>query len=401
MKGRNKMTNDFGEKIGGSKKQLLTINIKKKVDFNKSTYWKRPDYKKLVENGLPNYIAYWQMKMRDAVPSYTEQISCSKYKTLTEELKNSVEAVDTDEKVLNFYESFFYGNGWVIKEDGKVLVEPKASKYLSTKLFRAGQVSNINNLKKEMNFKNFLNKKEVNGDETLTGTTPEDILSKNIKGCQFGASMPEKEKVFHLNNANKALEDLADVLGISKDCVGMGNSLCFGTRGKAYVKAHFEQEKFIINLSRKSGAGSFAHEWAHSLDNYIANYFNLTGMASTYAYETGDNLIKTNLPKFTKFINELYFNEEEYSVTRYHDMLFLSKLDCQYLSKPTEMFARMFACYIKDKLAEKGIANKYLCGACEEREFTYPTENERKHFAECFEEALVELKYWNILKEEK
>lgn len=305
--------NDFGEKIGGSKKQLLTINIKKKVDFNKSNYWKRPDYKKLVEDGLPNYIAYWQMKMRDAVPPYTEQISCSKYKALTEELKNSVEAVDTDEKLLNFYESFFYGNGWVIREDDKILVESKASRYLTTKLFRAGQISNINNLKKEMNFKNFLNKKEVNGDETLTGTTPEDILSKNIKGCQFGASMPEKEKVFHLNNANKALEDLADVLGISKDCVGLGNSLCFGTRGKAYVKAHFEQEKFIINFSRKSGAGSFAHEWAHSLDNYIANYFNLTGMASTYAYEAGDNLIKTNLPKFTKFINELYFNEEEYS----------------------------------------------------------------------------------------
>lgn len=50
--------------------------------------------------------------------------------------------------------------------------------------------------------------------------------------------------------------------------------LAFGARGrggKDSGAAHYEPASVVINLTKKQGSGSLAHEWFHALDNYFSN----------------------------------------------------------------------------------------------------------------------------------
>lgn len=71
--------NDFGEKIGGAKKDLwkernmiiddLTLmNAAEKITFiNKDNVWKKPDYQTMVDYGLPIKVAYFFKTVRDSL----------------------------------------------------------------------------------------------------------------------------------------------------------------------------------------------------------------------------------------------------------------------------------------------------------------------------------------------
>ena len=67
-----------------------------------------------------------------------------------------------------------------------------------------------------------------------------------------------------------------------------------------------------------------------------------------------------------------------------------SKLGHDYWTSDCEMFARAFACYIKDKLAEKGITDDYLCGHCEADGCTKG--EERKVINQKFDQLFAKLK---------
>ena len=65
------------------------------------------------------------------------------------------------------------------------------------------------------------------------------------------------------------------------------------------------------------------------------------------------------------------------------------------------MLARAFACYVKDKLAENGRSNDYLCGQAEQEgekgSLTYPVGLERKEINKAFDvlfEALRNEKFF-------
>ena len=60
-----------------------------------------------------------------------------------------------------------------------------------------------------------------------------------------------------------------------------------------------------------------------------------------------------------------------------------------YWNSNSEMLARAFACYVKDKLAENGRSNDYLCGQAEQEgekgSLTYPVGLERKEINKAFD----------------
>lgn len=72
---------DFGQKIGGAKKDLwsarglniedlLSMNEAEKLKLiNKNNVWKKPDYQKMVDEGLPREVAYFYKIVRDACPT--------------------------------------------------------------------------------------------------------------------------------------------------------------------------------------------------------------------------------------------------------------------------------------------------------------------------------------------
>jgi hypothetical protein len=120
-----------------------------------------------------------------------------------------------------------------------------------------------------------------------------------FRGEQFGASMPQGERQSNLNQAYDALMDLAGVIGVPPKALSLNGELglAFGARGHGGIHpaaAHYERDttgevtpnRVVINLTRRNGAGSLAHEFWHALDNYFARMRGeKSGMLTDKPYE--------------------------------------------------------------------------------------------------------------------
>lgn len=111
----------------------------------------------------------------------------------------------------------------------------------------------------------------------------EDISSDRLKetfkfkGVNFGNWMKgdanTQERQLHLNHAYDSFMDLAEVLDVPPEAMSLNGMLgvAIGAQGSGgFAAAHFVPGVNEINLTRESGAGSLAHEWAHALDHYFA-----------------------------------------------------------------------------------------------------------------------------------
>lgn len=106
--------------------------------------------------------------------------------------------------------------------------------------------------------------------------TPEQFTETfGFRGVQFGNYVEGPRRQEDLNETYDALLDLAGILNLPPKSLSLNGELglAFGARGKGgkrAAKAHFEPDNIVINLTKRKGAGSLAHEWWHSLDNYFA-----------------------------------------------------------------------------------------------------------------------------------
>lgn len=96
-----------------------------------------------------------------------------------------------------------------------------------------------------------------------------------LRAVEFGESMPDKERVENLKKAYGALVDLSESLSIPREAIGLNNSLAlaFGSRGRSSSAAHYEHSREVINLTRRKGEGSLAHEWFHAFDHHLTKEF--------------------------------------------------------------------------------------------------------------------------------
>lgn len=107
---------------------------------------------------------------------------------------------------------------------------------------------------------------------------PEDLMEHfGFRAVEFGKWLPQDERQEVLNHAFDSFCDLANVLKIPPKDVAFDGKLAiaFGSRGTGGAKAalaHFEPARFVINLTRMSGAGSLAHEWFHALDFHLGGH---------------------------------------------------------------------------------------------------------------------------------
>lgn len=96
-----------------------------------------------------------------------------------------------------------------------------------------------------------------------------------FRGVQFGKHVENSRRQNDLNEAFDACHDLAAILCIAPAAVTLCGTLglAFGARGhggKDRFIAHYELADKNINITKVKGAGCFAHEWWHALDNHIA-----------------------------------------------------------------------------------------------------------------------------------
>lgn len=94
-----------------------------------------------------------------------------------------------------------------------------------------------------------------------------------FRGVEFGNWNNQQERQQLLNEAYDGLLDLADVMGVPPRAISLDGdlALAFGARGHGLssARAHYEPAKAVINLTKMNGAGSLAHEWFHALDHYF------------------------------------------------------------------------------------------------------------------------------------
>ena len=105
-----KKLNDFGEKIGGAKKDLWALfnslsNEEQGEMAQKTKLWKRPDYRAMVQEGTPKEVCFWQCQMRKAVVS-RPKMDAATYVKFVIEFKADIEACNSIDDIKAFYTGY-------------------------------------------------------------------------------------------------------------------------------------------------------------------------------------------------------------------------------------------------------------------------------------------------------
>lgn len=193
--------------------------------------------------------------------------------------------------------------------------------------------------------------------------TPEKFTEAfGFRGVEFGNWVENKKRQEDLNQAYDALMDLSTTLNLPPRAMSLCGTLglAFGARGsggKNAPIAHYEPSRTVINLTKKSGAGSLAHEWFHALDNYFAK----SGGYSEGAMMTeGYPLSSLNRKEVNQSFMDIVTTVNTKTELRKRSGNLDKWRTKAYWSTPVEMTARAFEKYIKEKLAKDGIRNDYL-----------------------------------------
>ena len=128
---------------------------------------------------------------------------------------------------------------------------------------------------------------------------------------------------------------------------------------------------------------SLNYRMTDSNKRYLANKLNMVSRA----YQ---ECLKTKEPTTKKKYTDFSRNADKLSGS-------LNRKGHGYWNSNEEMCARAFACYVKDKLAEKGMKNDYLCGHAEmvtdgDGVKGYPVGEERIAINKAFDEFFADLK---------
>lgn len=187
-----------------------------------------------------------------------------------------------------------------------------------------------------------------------------------FRGVQFGNWVEGDRRQQDLNQTYDALLDLAGVLDLPPKALSLNGSLglAFGARGsggKNAAAAHFEPDLVVINLTKKEGAGSLAHEWFHAADNYFSRR-RADGKGGA-GYITDSALPKDKVEGLRPELLDA-FSAVRRAIAETGMKARSSNLDktrsSPYWATGIEMHARAFESYVIAKLQDQSAANDYL-----------------------------------------
>ena len=228
---------------------------------------------------------------------------------------------------------------------------------------QAELVEMLERAKKVPNERRETNAPRVGHDYRGGGDVSPDMFSATFgfRGVQFGNWVEGDRRQQSINEAFDGLMDLAGVLGIPPRALSLNGELglAFGSRGrggKNPAAAHFEPDKIVINLTKEHGAGSLAHEWWHSLDNYFARRRNERNSYLTQNPTVRGEGVRPEMVEAFREVMAALARTEIGSRSRDLDR----RRSKPYWSTPIEMSARAFETYVIAKLQDQGLSNDYL-----------------------------------------
>ncbi|MER2492325.1 LPD38 domain-containing protein [Catenovulum sediminis] len=223
--------------------------------------------------------------------------------------------------------------------------------------------------------------------------TPE-LFTKTFgfRGVQFGNWVENNKRYQNLNEAYDGLLDLAEIIGVPPKALSLNGELglSFGARGsggKNPASAHYEPDHVVINLTKKNGAGSLAHEWWHALDHHFAERDKLDSRNKKEAPFITDNtrsigIYDKNEGKWRKAKDSDFpIRKEVYDAFKAVTKMIQQETEIaersakidktrtkDYWSTVVEMTARSFERYVIGKLESQGYTNDYLANVINEEE---------------------------------
>lgn len=523
-----KKLNDFGDKIGGAKKDLWalfnTLSDEEQGEMaRKSKLWRRPNYQTMMKAGIPKEVCFWQNQMRKAVKAKPES-GAKKYIKFVIAFKADVEACGTIDEIKAFYSGnpddpnsvgvfkylkktsfdpadrhwtytdnytkpFFDGNSilrYAYHTKKRIIADCELSCFLEDKaekenkkyhIVEAAASSITSERRTDGTFKNSVTTKdslliyydakdyselvkqsendtlylvdyanhrigvcwsrekaeelvadvkakkaaEFKKKETFlpphlskierTGSNYDFFRFRDgnimkarygLRGGEFGNYTTSKDRLGSINMAYDAFEDLYKAIGISHKDISLGDELAiaFGARGRGNAMAHYEPLRNVINITKKRGAGSLAHEWAHAMDAYLGKKLNLHGFMTESA---NSEKVPESVKELVQAFKEQNGRETEfYAASKSFDDGY-KKADNGYWSSMPEMFARAFACYVRDKLGDK--KSDYLVGhsecATDGVQIAFPVGEERKVIDAKFDEFIEDMIHLGYFSKEE
>jgi hypothetical protein len=182
-----------------------------------------------------------------------------------------------------------------------------------------------------------------------------------FRGVEFGNWVDQGKRQKDLNQAYDSLMDLAEALDIPPKALSLNGQLglAFGARGKGGknpAAAHYEPGTVVINLTKKAGSGSLAHEWWHALDNYFGKQRNKTDFITDSPYSLPNEEIRPEMARAFKAVRDVINDSDLPTRSNALDQ----RRSKPYWSTVVEMTARSFETFIINKLGKSDISNDYL-----------------------------------------
>jgi len=192
-----------------------------------------------------------------------------------------------------------------------------------------------------------------------------------FRGVEFGNWVEQAKRQKDLNQAYDGLMDLAEALDLEPKALSLNGKLglAFGARGKGGknpAAAHYEPNSVVINLTKKAGSGSLAHEWWHALDNYFGKQKARGEFITDMPYSMPTDEIRQEMASAFKHVRNAIVQSGLPERSKQLD----ARRSKAYWATPIEMTARSFETYIIDKLNQQGITNDYLANVVSDEAWT-------------------------------
>lgn len=162
---KNNNLTDFGEKIGGARKDLwvsrglIVSDLEEMNDREANKYvvkdnvWKRPDYEALSKEGIPVEVLYWRNEIRKAInakPNFfwydgDKELCRKEYIETVRIAERLCSNIKSAEEAISFFEKFYVQNGYMKKCEYsygyEYTLKGRHDPALSDKLYKVSRLS--------------------------------------------------------------------------------------------------------------------------------------------------------------------------------------------------------------------------------------------------------------------
>ncbi len=182
------------------------------------------------------------------------------------------------------------------------------------------------------------------------------MIDYHLKGFEFGNWVNTEERNDYAAGILTTLKELATILGTKNIGFDSQIGIAFGARGHRGAAAHYEPRLNMINLTKKKGAGSLAHEYGHALDYCFGAFIDQN---KGYTALSGGASVAKTLPENTGCQFRAWLNQIVDSVIngKNYQRPWGSN---PYWRARCEIWARFFEQYICYLYKQKGQSNSLL-----------------------------------------